>query len=131
MAGESGTSAGVIDTRSLGKCESFSGEEQDWSGWKFKFEAWLSLVPTQLEDSLGVLESAERFNGPIVNDDLDGACAVFSRLVYAILVQMLKGRALNIARRVPRQAGLELWRVFSRSTRATWEPGPQRCWLES
>ena len=43
----------VVDSRMLGKCEDFSGEENDWPGWRFKFEAWIGmLMAERYQDAL-------------------------------------------------------------------------------
>ena len=51
-----GLAGAVIDTRALGKCPNFSGEQSQWSEWKFHFTSWVTLLDwngLDIEEYLG------------------------------------------------------------------------------
>ncbi|OUU85027.1 MAG: hypothetical protein CBC36_11345, partial [Verrucomicrobiaceae bacterium TMED76] len=37
------TAAGLVDTRTVGKLDSFDGSPEKWDDWQFKSAAWLKL----------------------------------------------------------------------------------------
>ena len=86
--------ADVVDTRAIGKCDNFQGDDSSWSGWRFRFEAWIGLLRFEgVRDVHGVLDHAARAQDVVDNDVLSEQAADMSRKVFAILVQLLRGRA--------------------------------------
>ena len=107
--------ADVVDTRTIGKCDPFQGDDASWSGWRFRFEAWIGLLKFEgVKDVHSLLDEAARTAEIVANDVLTEGAADMSRKLYAILVQLLRGRSLNMARQTGRGQGLELWRMLCR-----------------
>ena len=48
--GSSTTSAGVIDTRTLDKPKSFTGQTSEWTRWQFMFKAFACAVHPKMKD---------------------------------------------------------------------------------
>ena len=87
---------GVIDTRGVGRPDIYGGEGRYWSRWKFRFEAWSSLLDF---DQIGIdahvamemLPRAEQTPQRIEDDDVGPAARHVSRLLYGILVSQTRG----------------------------------------
>ena len=61
-------STGVIDTRTLGKPKSFTGQPSEWTAWQFTFKAFACATHPRMRD---VFELATRKGSdPVVNSDM-------------------------------------------------------------
>lgn len=99
----------LVDTRRIGKCLDFSGTDSDWSVRKLRFETWMFPVGTSYDDNVMSWLSAPAVEGgPIPEDDVSEGRRGVSRMLYAALATLVKGRALNTARRVLRGHRFEL-----------------------
>ena len=96
--------APVIDTRGEFKLVPFSGDDEHWSQWVLKFEAWSELVGWGQQ-----LDAAAASTLPIVNTTPETEVQTISRQLYAIFVVKLEGKALGIVQPVKGE-GLEAWR---------------------
>ena len=101
----------LSDVKSIGKCSDFSGNDNEWLNWKFKFEAWFVLALGDLDRDIdALLKGAEDHDGPVIMTDLSDGQAKAARVLYAALVNLCRGKALTLARRCGRGEGFELWR---------------------
>ena len=94
-----------IDTRGEFKLVPYSGDDEHWSQWVLKFEAWSALVGWGRQ-----LDAAAAPTLQIVNTTLEAEVQTISRQLYAILVVKLEGKALGIVQLVGKREGLEAWR---------------------
>lgn len=99
------TYARILDVKGIGKLPTFSGEQNEFHDWKFKFEVSMSLL--QLREGM---EAAIRIQGPIDFSDLSAEAQYKARVLFAILVQQVTGKALSIAKLVDSENGFEAWR---------------------
>ena len=105
--------AALIDTRTVGKLSEFSGSAESWSDWSFKATAWFALLNPPLPQDTTVSDLLERARSApqdIRREQMDPETRSFSEVVYNVLVQVVKGKALGIVRMTPRLNGLEAWR---------------------
>ena len=110
------TSAGVIDTRTLGKPKSFTGQTAEWTTWKFTFKAFACAAHPKMKE---VFDFATRKGSdPVVNSDMTAELQSQSTQMYYMLVMMLSDHALEIVRNSPEGNGAEVWR------RLLWEYEP-------
>ena len=97
--------------KAIAKCPDFLGQDGDWPNWKFRFESWFVLaVAAQVDDAMRMLVEAALAVGPMDESALRPEAQAASKLLYASLVNLCRGKALTIARRSPRGQGFELWR---------------------
>jgi len=96
--------AGVLDARSVPKCESFSGKDEDWIEWSFTFRSYVFVLglgaSLLLCENLGVAPETV---------DMEPQVARQSELLYHLLVQMLKGKSKKKAMTVEVSNGFKLW----------------------
>ena len=85
----------VIDTRGEFKLVPYSGDDEHWPQWVFKFEAWSELVGWGRQ-----LDAAAASTLPIVNTTLEAEVQTISRQLYATLVVKLEGKVLGIVQLV-------------------------------
>ena len=93
----------MLDWRGLAKPPMFSGQPPDWAEFRFRLEATATMM--------GLDEMMDRaaVNGDI---ELSAAEQLMSRLLYALLVQLVQGRALALVRLVPRHHGVKAWNAL-------------------
>ena len=61
-------STGVIDTRTLGKPKTFTGQPAEWTTWQFTFKAFAFATPARMRE---VFELATRKGSdPVINSDM-------------------------------------------------------------
>ena len=102
------TPPGVIDTRTLGKPKSFSGETSEWTTWQFTFKAFACAVHPKMKE---VLDLATRKGADPDNaSDITGELQSLSTQLYYMLVMMLSDQAQEIVRNSPEGIGAEVWR---------------------
>ena len=98
---------GLIDTRVLGNPPTFHGKEQEYPEWHESFLSWAGLFNGVVA---GHLDLAKNHPREIVFDDLPAEMQVMTQMVFHMFMQICRGRALTIIRRVPRRNGFEALR---------------------
>ena len=99
---------GVIDTRTLGKPKTFTGQPSEWTTWQFTFKAFACATHSRMRD---VFELATRKGSdPVVNSDMTAELQSLSTQLYHMLLMMLSDQALEIVRNTPEGVGAEVWR---------------------
>ena len=58
----------LIDTRGIGKPDQFSGSENEWTSWRFRFETWIS---SQIPEAAMLMQWAESQDDTISKSDLE------------------------------------------------------------
>ena len=96
------TLLGVIDTHTLGKSKSFSGQTPEWTTWQCTFNAFVCAVHLKMRDvfDLGTRKGADPVN----------ASDIASTQLNYMLVMMLSDQAQEIVRNSPEGVGAEVWR---------------------
>ena len=95
---------GLIDTRVSGKPPIFSGKEHDYQAWLEHILSWAVLFNAAVA---GHLELAKDHPQEIIYDNLPPEMKVLSQLIFHVLMQICRGRANTILRRVPKRNGFE------------------------
>ena len=95
----------LVDMKGVAKPQEFSGRQQDWSEWRFRFVAIAELmgINTNMED-------AARQRNPIEKKQLNENLCIQGQLLYNVLVHLVGGKALTILRCVQSGNGYEAWR---------------------
>ena len=106
--GTSTTSAGVIDTRTLGKPKSFTGQTAEWTARQFTFKAYVCAAHPRMKEVIDfpLREGSE----PVVNSDMTAELESPSTQLYHMLVMMLNDLALETVRNSPKGMGAEVCR---------------------
>ena len=90
------TPPGVIDTRTLGKPKSFSGQTSEWTTWQFTFKAFACAVHPKMKE---VFDLATRKGADPANaSDITGELQSLSTQLSFLLVTMLSDQAQEIVR---------------------------------
>ena len=101
-------STGVIDTRTLGKPKTFTGQPSEWTTWQFTIKALACATHARMRD---VFELATRKGSdPVINSDMTVELQSLSTQLYYMLVMMLSDQALEIVLNSPEGVGAEVWR---------------------
>ena len=95
-----------IDTRTLGKQKSFTGQTAEWTTWQFTFKAFAAHPKMKEVFDL----AARKGSDPVVNSDMTAELQSLSTQLYYMLVMMLSDQALEIVRNSPEGNGAEVWR---------------------
>ena len=82
--------AKLVDLKAIGKPPNFTGKDEDWMDWRFRFEVVAGML--ELEDAMTL---AVAMQTPIALEDLPMATRAKSRLLYGLLVMTVQGRALT------------------------------------
>ena len=98
---------GLIDTRTLGKPETFKGDANEFADWQFIFKSYMSCVNPLFAE---LLERAEASKVPVPNRFLKENERAMSSQLYFVLVMLLRNRALDIAYNAGVAEGLEAYR---------------------
>ena len=106
----------AVDTRTLGKPQSFNGRREGWREFRFVFEAFACAAHPQLEQ---LFRRAETMNDMTIDFlDLDKETAVLSRQLYYMLVMLTTDDAHRMMINIEQGNGVEAWR------RMCWEYEP-------
>lgn len=97
--------ARILDVKGIGKLPTFDGTQSGFNDWRFRFEVSMSLL--QLKDGMA---AAAVSRTSLEFSDLSAQQQYKTRVLYAILVQQIQGKALSIARLVDNENGYEVWR---------------------
>ena len=100
------TSAGVIDTRTLGKPKSFTGQTAECTQFTFKAVACAAHAKMKEVFDLATRNGAD----PVVNSDMTVEFQSLSTQLYYMLVMMLSDQAQEIVRNSLEGVGAEVWR---------------------
>ena len=95
----------LVDMKGVAKPQEFSGRQQDWSEWRFRFAAIAELMGLNTH-----MEDAARQRNPIDKAQLNENLCVQRQLLYNLLVHLVGGKALAILRCVQSGNGYEAWR---------------------
>ena len=98
-----------IDTRLLGKPETFVGEEAKFKDWTTITRSYCALVNPLLREEM---KDAETRNTPILRANLEDAEAEASAEMYHLLLHLTRGSALDIVTGAGEFEGLESWRLL-------------------
>ena len=98
---------GLVDTRVLGKPLIFSGKEEHYSEWHESLLSWAGLFNGVIA---GHLENAKLHPREITFEELPAEMQVMTQMVFHMFMQICRGHALTIIRRVPRRNGFEALR---------------------
>ena len=110
VAGGGGRRVGV-DTRNLGRPESFDGQDAKWRDWSIVFKSYAGLVNPFLADAM---QRAERSEGTVWNEQIDQRpVQEASRDLYHLLLHLTKGVALDRVINSGEGQGLEAWRSLT------------------
>ena len=99
-----GSSAPIIDTRTLGKPDIFKGDASSYADWSFILKAYLSCLDARFLDFIQKIETST-VNLP--NRSLSESEKALSCQLYFVLVMLLRGRPLDIVQNVGSGEGAE------------------------
>ena len=99
-----------VDVRNLMKLPDFSGTQEDWVEFRFRFESVMSLL--ELEKPMAVALGCE--DAALANEVLPDAQQQQARLLFGALIQCCSGRALAVARLCPPGHGFLAWQRIVR-----------------
>ena len=106
----------TVDTRTLGRPQSFPGKREAWREFRFVFEAFASAAHPKMQE---VFQKAESMGSvQIFVTDLDAEMNALSRQLYYMLVMLTTDDAHRMLSNVPQGNGAEAWR------RLCWEYEP-------
>ena len=91
------TPPGVIDTRTLGKPKSFSGQTSEWTTWQFTFKVFACAVRPKMKEVFDA--------DPVNASDITGEKQSLSTQLYYMLVMMLSDQTREIVRNSPEGIG--------------------------
>jgi len=102
--------ANIIDTKALGRPETFAGEEGQWDEWAFQMRSYLSCLH---EDAISLIREAETETTSIRQANLRGdGERRLSVAIFHVLTMSLKGPPLVSLRQTEFGNGFEAWRVL-------------------
>ena len=101
----------------MGRPDSFSGRDSDWPTWTFVARPYLESLHTEAGSLLDHSETAT--GEEVALESMGDQAKEIARKLYLVLVPGLKGKALNIAKRTPRNNGFALWRALVREYEPT------------
>ena len=104
-------SLNLIDTRALGKPPAYTGLEAGWAAWCFQFEAFASLLHEDLADHM---EQAAQLPLEPALQDFNEEVRNLSKILYALLVTLCRGKAVNLLMHTEKHNGLAGWRRMKR-----------------
>ena len=97
----------ILDTRVLGKPESFDGSVEKWGDWAFVFRSCVHCVSADLGT---LLHEAEGQTEQIPAEMLSPVARQLGTQLCHMLVLLCKDRALRVLQQVESGHGLECWR---------------------
>ena len=99
---------GVVDTRTLGKPKSFTGQPSEWTTWQFTMKAFACAAHLKMKDVFDVATPTGL--DPIPNSDMSQELQALSAQLYYMLVMMLNDQALETVRKLSEGVEAEVWR---------------------
>ena len=91
--------AGVIDTRTLGKPESYTGQTAEWTTWQFTFKAFACAAHPKMKEVFDL--ATRKGSESVVNSDMTAEVQSLSTKLYYMLMLMLSDQALEIVQNSP------------------------------
>ena len=101
-------SIGVIDTRTLGKTKTLTGQPAEWTTWQFMFKAFACATHARMRDVFEL--AARKGSDPVNNSDMTVELQSLSTQLYYMLVMMFSDQTLEIVRNSSEGIGAEVWR---------------------
>lgn len=101
----------LVDTRVLGKPDSFDGAQEKWRDWSTILKAYCTVASPLLGD---VLEACEFSETPFLNIGQSDGEREASRQLYYILLMLCRGAALDLVTNAGVGEGAEAWRRLYR-----------------
>ncbi|CAK0856358.1 unnamed protein product [Prorocentrum cordatum] len=99
----------LVDTRTLGKPDVFTGEEHKWNDWKVIFKAYCGVVNADLLAGMRLAESADETS--VQNDDfLEENMRQASQQLYYILLLLCRQHPLTTIVNAGENEGFQAWR---------------------
>ncbi|CAK0826156.1 unnamed protein product [Prorocentrum cordatum] len=99
----------IVDTRTLGKPDVFTGEEHKWNDWKVIFKAYCGVVSADLLAGMRLAESADEAS--VQNDDfLEENMRQASQQLYYILLLLCRQHPLTTIVNAGENEGFQAWR---------------------
>ena len=102
--------AGLVDTRILGRPESFSGETTKYPDWSFKLKSYMGAVDQRYQI---LMNQAESSSVAVLNVAMNPDEAQLSTQLYYVLVMLTSGPALDKCHNAGVNEGFEAWRSFA------------------
>ena len=99
----------VVDTRLLGKPDTFNGEEAKWADWKVLFKAYTSVVSPRMAALMHAAESTQDDVGLSALGEPDAATA---RQLYYILLLLCRQQPLTMVVNAGEGEGAKAWRTL-------------------
>ena len=106
---------GLVDTRLIGKPQSYDGDASRFADWAFVFKAYMSALDPAYQDAFEEIEGSQV---PVLNATLPDKDVHLSTQLYYVLVMLCTGPALNKCYNAGVTEGYESWRQFV----LQWEP---------
>ena len=97
-----------MDLKGVARPPPFSGRQEDWAEWRFKFLSAMDLLA--IGRYMRLAESVER---PVTVAEMSDLTRQKSELLHAILVAVCNGKALTLLKLVRGSNGLEVWRILA------------------
>ena len=96
-----------VDTRTLGKPDMFTGEEQKWQDWKTVLSAYCAVVDLQMGVIMDAIATGESTN--LVNSGLTATERVIAAQLFYILVMITRGQPLTMVTNAGTSEGFLAW----------------------
>ena len=90
----------LVDTKTLGKLDTFDGTTDHWEDWVFRASAWLLLLPTEGVDMENCLKFAKGSDAELGRHRYPADVDRLGVVIYNALIQAIRGRALSVAKSV-------------------------------
>ena len=98
-----------IDTRMIGRPETFDGITTRWKDWPIVFRSYMGAAVPRLTDLMHQVEGSPE---PAMNAVLPPEDARASQQLYFVLIMCTKGEPLDIVVNAGNGEGLEAWRLM-------------------
>ncbi len=122
MAGAAATAPTGWDLRSVPKCDSFSGKEEDWLEWSFAFRSYAYVLGVGAQ-----LRACEALPDPPETVDMDDPTERQSEMLYHVLVKLVKNKARKKAMSTEVGNGFKLWYELKKSYESVVLEGSRLC----
>ena len=102
---------GLVDTRILGKPDTFHGDQAKWKDWSTVMRTYCAVVNPMLAT---LMKEAENTEGQCLNVSMSETAHHASIELSFILTMQTKGAALDTVINAGNQEGIEAWRLLCR-----------------
>ena len=104
--------ASLVDTRSIGKAPSFSGEHKEWHDWSFQFTAYMGSANARAIEALKAAATSELATTSGDLHLVGSEHVEMSTQLYFGLAMLCKGAALTTIKNVTCNSGLDALRAL-------------------